>query len=94
MGGRTADGYRVGDDPHVLRWLAGLAREMNPAATLLPAGTVGVPYNASIGATGGTGGYTFSILSGGLPQGLTFSPGGSISGTPLTAGTSARHGAQ
>ena len=37
--GRTADGKRVGDDPDVLRWLAGLAREINPMGSLMPAGT-------------------------------------------------------
>lgn len=38
QGGRTADGKKLGDDPGVMRWLAQLSRELNPAATLLPAG--------------------------------------------------------
>ncbi len=37
--GRTADGQVIGNDPQVLRWLAGLAREVNPLGTLMPAGT-------------------------------------------------------
>jgi hypothetical protein len=51
----------------------------------LPVGTVGQSYGAGIGAAGGKPPYTFSIASGGLPAGLTFT-GGSISGTPLVAG--------
>ena len=37
--GRTADGRIIGNDPSVLRWLAGLAREINPMGSLMPAGT-------------------------------------------------------
>jgi hypothetical protein len=44
FGGRTADGKIVGNDPAVMKWLAGLGRELNPAATLLPPG---VPQNAA-----------------------------------------------
>jgi len=46
-----------------------------------------VPYNATLSATGGSGSYTFSLASGTLPAGLTFS-GNTISGTPNTAGAS------
>lgn len=34
--GRTADGKKIGDDPESLKFLVGLAREVNPVATLLP----------------------------------------------------------
>lgn len=37
MGGRTADGRLIGDDPAVLRWLSQVALDLNPAATILPA---------------------------------------------------------
>lgn len=37
--GRTADGNIIGNDPRVLKWLAGLAREINPMGALMPAGT-------------------------------------------------------
>lgn len=53
---------------------------------LLPQGTVGVAYSGSIGATGGTAPYTFAIIRGSLPAGLTFSPGGSFGGTPTAFG--------
>lgn len=53
----------------------------------LPAGTVNLAYVTTIQATGGVGGYTFSINSGQLPNGLTLSTGGVIQGTPTTAGS-------
>ena len=36
LGGRTANGQRIGDSPAMIRWLAQISRELNPAATLLP----------------------------------------------------------
>jgi len=64
-----------------------------PLITLLPApplplGTVGVAYNQTITASGGTGPYTFSVTAGALPAGLSLTSGGLISGMPTTAGTS------
>lgn len=56
--------------------------------TSLPDGTVGVPYSAFLSASGGTPPYTWSIVSGSLPPGLTLNPStGQISGIPTTAGT-------
>ena len=57
-------------------------------STSLPAGTVGVGYSASLAATGGLTPYTWTVLSGNLPQGLSLSAAGAISGTPTTTGTS------
>lgn len=34
LGGRTTDGRIIGNDPDVIRWLAGMAHEVNPAATV------------------------------------------------------------
>src|SRR5213079_3108342 len=46
-------------------------------------GTVGTPYSSTVVATGGTGGYTFALIGGALPSGLTLNPtSGVISGTP------------
>ena len=39
-------------------------------------------------ATGGTAPYTWTVLSGSLPTGLTMNPSGSISGTPTATGPS------
>lgn len=37
LAGRTPEGRLLGDDPHFVRQLATLARELNPSATLVPA---------------------------------------------------------
>ncbi len=50
-------------------------------------GITGNPYTSSLTATGGAPGYTFSLLSGTLPPGLTFSSTGVLSGTPTMTGT-------
>ena len=54
----------------------------------LPAGQPQTPYAAQLGATGGTGPYSWSVSSGNLPAGLTLSNSGAISGTPTQSGTS------
>ncbi|MGO9540968.1 MAG: choice-of-anchor tandem repeat GloVer-containing protein [Terriglobales bacterium] len=49
---------------------------------------VGVAYSSALIAAGGIAPYTFSILSGSLPPGLTLNTStGAITGTPATAGT-------
>ena len=64
-----------------------------PVITLNPVvlqdGTVGIAYNATITASGGTGPYTFLVTSGALPAGLILNAAtGAISGIPTTNGTS------
>ena len=39
LGGRTADGKKIGDDPGIIKWLASIAREFNPAAPYVPVGS-------------------------------------------------------
>ena len=53
----------------------------------LPAGTQRAVYSASLGAGGGLPSYTWSLLSGSLPSGLTLDTAGVISGTPDGYGT-------
>ncbi|MFC6645062.1 beta strand repeat-containing protein [Granulicella cerasi] len=67
--------------------------KINAAATVIsisgnpPAGTVGAAYAVTLTAAGGTAPYTFTIISGALPTGLTLSTSGAITGTPTTAGS-------
>ena len=57
--------------------------------TQLPAATQTVPYQAVLGAAGGMPPYTWSIISGSLPTGLTLNSNtGVISGTPTARGPS------
>jgi hypothetical protein len=58
---------------------------VNP--TSLPNGDVGVAYARTITASGGTAPYVFTVSAGGLPNGLSLSPGGTLSGTPSFGGT-------
>jgi uncharacterized protein YhjY with autotransporter beta-barrel domain len=52
----------------------------------LAAMMAGTPYSQSIGASGGTGVYDFTVPPGALPAGLTLAANGTLSGTPTTAG--------
>jgi Putative Ig domain len=66
--------------------LAGLAITTNSLAN----GQVGVAYNAKLAATGGTSPYTWSLINGTLPAGLSLNAStGAITGTPTAAVTSA-----
>jgi putative Ig domain-containing protein len=57
--------------------------------TSLPPGMINVAYSASIQAEGGEMPYRFAIVGGSaLPNGLTFTEDGKLSGTPLVAGGS------
>ncbi len=65
--------------------------------TTLPSATLGTSYYANISGTGGSGSYTWTITSGTLPLGLTFTnarcfsypcqTSAIISGTPIVAGS-------
>ena len=55
--------------------------------TTLATAVENAPYSATLGASGGTPPYTWSILSGTLPSGITLSSTGVLSGTPASLGT-------
>jgi hypothetical protein len=65
---------------------------LNIATTSLVAGTVGTPYAAAITAVNGSGSYSWTLVLGTLPPGVTGIPGSStpaigLSGVPTAAGS-------
>ena len=62
---------------------------LSVATGSLPNGQVGTPYTQNLTASSGTPPYTWSIISGTLPIGLslTSTSAGTISGTPIASGT-------
>ncbi len=56
------------------------------AMPLVPA-SLNTPYSLQMAASGGRGGYAWTLASGSLPAGLTLSSSGLISGTPTRAST-------
>ncbi|MBX3712347.1 MAG: putative Ig domain-containing protein [Lysobacter sp.] len=53
----------------------------------LPDTTAGLAYSQTIAANGGVGPYSFAVTAGALPNGLTLSSSGALSGTTTTSGT-------
>lgn len=53
----------------------------------LPDGDTSAAYNATLTGSGGAAPYSFAVTTGSLPPGLSMDSGGSISGTPSSAGT-------
>jgi hypothetical protein len=62
------------------------ANPLSITTSSLQQGQTAVAYNATLSATGGTAPYMWTLKSGTLPAGLSLSTGGTISGTPTTAG--------
>ena len=60
---------------------------INITTTDLPSRTEDEPYSVQLNAIGGTGNYTWEIVSGELPPGISLSPDGIISGEPDDTGT-------
>lgn len=54
--------------------------------TTLPDGTVGTAYSQTLAASGGFPPYTWALTTGTLPDGLSISTAGAITGTPTTSG--------
>jgi hypothetical protein len=74
---------------HASHWNFGRALTSPPSitTTALAGGTVGLRYTDALTASGGTGPYLWSIVSGALPAGVTLDPAtGSLSGVPPKAG--------
>jgi len=49
----------------------------------LPNGQLTIPYSQTLMASGGVAPYTWALVSGAMPPGLSLLPSGKISGTPL-----------
>ncbi len=64
-----------------------VATPMGSYGLSLPYGFVGSPYSETIDVTGGLPSYSFSLVSGSLPPGLSLSASGSVQGTPTQYGT-------
>lgn len=52
----------------------------------LPDAEVGTPYSVFLVREGGTGPFNWDLVSGSLPQGISLTAGGELTGTPTTAG--------
>jgi large repetitive protein len=65
-----------------------IAPALSITTSLVPGGTTGTPYSATLVRTGGNAPFTWAISVGSLPDGLTLSSAtGVIGGTPTTVGT-------
>ncbi|MEP7341034.1 MAG: putative Ig domain-containing protein, partial [Acidobacteriota bacterium] len=65
---------------------AGGCPTITVSPTTLTAGSEGVAYNATISATPAAA-YTFSVIAGAMPAGLSLSTAGALTGTPTATGT-------
>ncbi len=79
----TGDGPYVKSFPYTLVIAPGNL-SLSPT---VPDATLGRAYAHALSATGGTAPYTFALLYGALPEGLSLGPDGLISGTPREEGT-------
>ncbi|WP_408902873.1 putative Ig domain-containing protein [Methylobacterium radiotolerans] len=64
-----------------------LADQLTVASGPAGAATTGVGYSSDFAAAGGTAPYSFALVSGSLPPGLSLATSGAISGTPTAAGS-------
>lgn len=67
-------------------WASFIYPELRVLTATLPEGQVGIPYEATLSASGGNGVHTWDLarFSSALPAGLSLSPDGVISGTPTS----------
>ncbi|GEP40734.1 putative Ig domain-containing protein [Brevifollis gellanilyticus] len=60
--------------------------DLSIVSTTLPIAVKGMPYSGTLTASGGDGSYTWHVLSGPLPTGVSASTTGLLTGTPTVAG--------
>ncbi|MBI5685928.1 MAG: putative Ig domain-containing protein [Verrucomicrobia bacterium] len=61
---------------------------VNTSGPVLPPSEKDVVYSQTLQASGGSAPYSWSVVTGRLPEGLTLSGNGNIGGTPMVAGLS------
>ena len=87
----TAGGTRtcaIGDGSGLVCWGSNSEGQTQPQLTSdPPPGVVGVPYSFQFETTPQQPSPEYLVTSGRLPDGLTLSPSGELSGTPTTAGS-------
>ncbi|MDE4914868.1 putative Ig domain-containing protein [Methylobacterium sp. 092160098-2] len=64
-----------------------LADQLTVASGPAGSATTGLGYSSAFAAAGGTAPYSFAMVSGSLPPGLSLATSGAISGTPTAAGS-------
>ncbi|MGU3658394.1 putative Ig domain-containing protein [Methylobacterium fujisawaense] len=64
-----------------------LADQLTVASGPTGTATTGVGYSSAFAAAGGTAPYSFALVAGALPPGLTLATSGAVSGTPTAAGS-------
>ncbi|MDU0314710.1 putative Ig domain-containing protein [Phycicoccus sp. M110.8] len=64
-----------------------VAAPLSVTTASLPGGTVSTAYSQTLAASGGTKPYTWTVVQGAVPSGLTLSTAGVLSGTPTAAGS-------
>lgn len=84
------DGYPTNDAGANNYWIDVEVGPLAPqiTTTSLPGANQGDAYRQTLAGTGGATPYAWSVSSGVLPDGLSLSSGGVISGTPTTLGSS------
>jgi hypothetical protein len=76
-----------GVSPQAVQYFTLTVTGLHITTATLPAGTLAVPYSATLKTTGGTGPYTWKVTSGALPAGLKLAAStGKISGKPTKKG--------
>ncbi len=83
--GTVSAGFRISTQSRGELIVGLVIRVIQITTNDLPALVIGDPYSAQLSATGGSGNYRWSIVSGSLPDGLTLSSTGLISGTPTSS---------
>ncbi|HTV72556.1 MAG TPA: fibronectin type III domain-containing protein [Candidatus Acidoferrales bacterium] len=87
--GATSDTFGIYDDSGgVITFnvtITGGSITLSPSS--LPAATVNTAYSQTITASGGTAPYTYTLSAGALPNGMSLSSSGTLSGTPTVAGS-------